>query len=347
MSPTGIVALVALLLAPEVQTPTRTSPLGLTWQAPHSCPQRAEIDARVHELLPSLGEIVGVDTPADVQVSGRVDLQDSERWVVSLRFESARGVDERTFSGPDCQALGDAAALVIALGVDPVGVSTQLAQRQQVEPKPEPEPEPEPEPIPKSDPNPDPRQDPRRALSDQTEGSSATDEHPPNIRVGIAPLGGGGYGPLQLGQGALGIELSGFGPWWRVALRGRWLTPRTHTLASGSQARFDGFSIAARGCAVPWAGRVEFPICAGVEAGALRGRGTGTTLAPRDAGLPWAALLVGPGLRWVVHEHVALGLDLELLAPLTRGGFTIGTTVAQEFAPVGVQGFAGVEFRLP
>src|SRR5690606_28838230 len=110
---------------------------------------------------------------------------------------------------------------------------------------------------------------------------------------------------------------------------------------------FDGFGIAARGCGVPHVGRVEFPICAGIEAGALRGAGTGTTPNPGQATLPWAAALVGHGLRWAVRERLALGLDVELLVPFVRGGFTIAGAEVSRFAAAGLRGFAALELRLP
>jgi hypothetical protein len=319
-------ALTAALLEP---------PVSLAWQAPETCPQREAIDARLHALLPDFGELATPDTPASLRVIGRIEPA-GDRWTVTLVFESDRGTDERSFSGPDCVALADAAALVVAVAIDPLGVSQTIAYE-------EPTPEPEPEPTPKLPPaEPPPPTTTTYALP--IDDAPPRDE--PTARFAFALLGGGGYGPLRLAQAGVGVELGAFGPWWRASLRGLWLAPRRQSFAAG-EARFDGVAIAVRGCGVPAVRRVEFPICAGVEAGSLRGAGTGTTLDARDANIPWVAVLVGPGLRWAVMDRIALGVDLELLAPLVRGGFTIDGTAVQQIAPVGVQALAGVELRLP
>jgi hypothetical protein len=336
MSAIAIAAL--LLLGPAPEDAATLAPLALEWHAPARCPQRETIDARLRELLPELGELVPVGVPARVSVSGRIDLADGDRWAVSLRFESERGVDERRFSGTDCVALADAAALVIAVGVDPVEVSQTIALERSDAPEPS-------EDIPTEV---DTRDEAPVPELGQSWESPRVDPRPPiDARFALALVGGGGYGPLRLAEAAAGLELGVFGPWWRASVRGLWLVPRTLQLAGDDAARFDGFGIAARGCGVPWIGRVEFPICAGVEAGALRGAGTGTTPDPRRASLPWAAALIGPGLRWAIRDRLAIGLDVELLAPIVRGGFTIGGDEVSRFTAVGVRGFAALELRLP
>ncbi|MFO7566363.1 MAG: hypothetical protein R6X02_27215 [Enhygromyxa sp.] len=352
MSAVPLAALLLLGPAPE-----HLAPLALEWHAPAGCPQRERVDDRLHELLPELGELVPIGAPARVSVSARIDLADGDRWALSLRFESERGVDERRLSGPECVALADAAALVIAVGVDPLEVSQNLAQGRRGEAAPEPATSPKPsKPAPRvEDPHDDAHEDSHAPLDagrehDQIDESPKLDQRPReeiDARFSLALVGGGGYGPLQLAGAGVGLELGAFGPWWRAAIRGLYLLPRTQRLAGDLAGRFDGFGIAARGCAVPWVGQVELPICAGLEAGSLRGRGTGSTPAPREAGVPWAAALIGPGLRWPVRDRLALGLDLELLVPITRGGFTIDGAVVSRLTPVGVRAFAGLELRLP
>lgn len=353
------VAIWALVLAGE-PSPT----VAIEWRAPTSCPQREDIAAGVAALLPEI-TIAEPGAPTSLLVDGRIDLDGSERWAVTLRFEGERGVDERTFSGSDCATLGEAAVLVIAVTVDPLATAEtidldaaphQPTPEPRPEPRPEPEPEPEPppepeplpqpEPKPKPEPSPDPDSSPpvRAAISRSGDARGSPD----SVRASLGALGGFGYGPLTLGQGALGFDVGALGPHWRASARALWLPPRTQSTA-GAQARYDGFAGSLRGCGVPTiaGASLEFPVCLGVEAGFVRGRGSGATPNARSSLAPYVGALVTGGLRWALRPRVAISVDADLLVPLVRGGFTIGGGVVQEFSPVGVRGLAGLEIRLP
>jgi hypothetical protein len=104
-----------------------------------------------------------------------------------------------------------------------------------------------------------------------------------------------------------------------------------------------------RACVVPPLARdrIELPICAGMEAGVVRGRGPNTSPNARTAAQPWAAVELGPALLWVPTKRVALGIEVDFVTGLLRGGFTIGDEIAQSLAPVGVRALARVEVRFP
>ncbi len=140
MSPIVTTAVLGILLAPAAEQP-EPARVALDWHAPDRCPQREQLDARLHTLLPELGELGPEATPAQLQVRGQIEPTDGDRWEVRLVFESERGPDERRFSGPDCVALADAAALVIAVAVDPLAVVQTIALSE-VEAQPSAEPEP-------------------------------------------------------------------------------------------------------------------------------------------------------------------------------------------------------------
>ena len=349
MSPLAFVVLVTRLLGPATD-PDEPAALSLDWQAPNSCPQREAIEMRLHELLPELDLLAPNDARALLHVEGRLELADVDLWTVSLEFEGDRGLDHREFSGSNCEVLAKAAALVIAVAIDPVSVSLALAN---VEPKSterpdEPEtseaiPSPEPEPVPEPSPSPEPDSNQEMVLS-RVDDEEEEDQLP--AQFVLALVGGGGYGPLRLGQGGLGAEFGVAGPRWRANVRGLWLVRRDQSYAGGVAARFEGFAIAGRGCGVPAIGRLEFPICAGIEGGALQGRGRGSTPEPLKSIVPFVAVVAGPSLRFVLGRF-ALGADFELAVPLVRGGFTISDSVVQLVTPVGVRGLAAVELRLP
>jgi hypothetical protein len=135
----------------------------------------------------------------------------------------------------------------------------------------------------------------------------------------------------------------------RVELRGRWATPRRTFAREHPDAgvQVDLWTLGASGCYAPRWRRLEFPICAGLEFGAMRGRGFGVTqprsarmlyvAVPVDANLVWApiprvGLLVGAGASPAV---VRPSYGLEAAGPLFRAG------------PVALRVVVGVEVRFP
>jgi hypothetical protein len=120
------------------------------------------------------------------------------------------------------------------------------------------------------------------------------------------------------------LEASALGPHWRVALgAAHRLRVRIGDVgilgASGELSLWAG---SARGCGVPTWRRLEFPICALVEAGAVRGRGRGFPGADRDTA-PWIALLAAPGALWRFHRHVGLWLEAEIGTALIRSRWSV------------------------
>jgi hypothetical protein len=92
--------------------------------------------------------------------------------------------------------------------------------------------------------------------------------------------------------------------------------------------------------------RVDVPLCGGVEAGAILGRGVGLA-EPRSDRVLWLALTVGSGAEFRLGKYGFLGLGLEGQVPLARSEFEIeGVGVVWRPPPVGVKAFAlgGVRF---
>jgi hypothetical protein len=293
---------------------TRFEPVSLSWQAPSECMDREQAIVRLRELSPDLHEQLPQDNG---QIAVAVEVTDT---TARLRFVSPRGVDERTIEAANCEALAEAVLLVVAVAVE-------AAQAEVLEPEPEPEetePEPEPEPEFELEPAPPPKPEPR-------------------VHGHLGVLGGGGYGPIDAGMGTVALELGVHGRWWRASVRGLFVPPRVTT------GRYDAGFGGLRACVVPplARGRIELPVCAGIEAGVVRGRGLDTSPNPRTATLPWAAADLGPALLWVPNRLVALGVEVDLVVALLRGGFTVGGEIAQSFPPVGARALAHVEVRFP
>jgi hypothetical protein len=90
-----------------------TPGLHLRWSAPAGCPAGADVAADVARMLPSASSSRRA-LDADARVSGRGD-----RWHLTLVTRSAEGRGERELDAPTCRAVADAAALIIALAIDP------------------------------------------------------------------------------------------------------------------------------------------------------------------------------------------------------------------------------------
>jgi hypothetical protein len=105
------------------------------------CPPDAAVRSEVEALLGR-----GLDTPfvRSVTVSAEV-IRSSDRYVLAIEGRSPEGPFERTIEDPSCRALASAAALIVALAIDP-SVTGEMAP-----PPPEP---PDLESVPAPDPPP-------------------------------------------------------------------------------------------------------------------------------------------------------------------------------------------------
>jgi hypothetical protein len=283
-----------------------------------------------------------------LRVHATIEMRDSE-FTVALVLTNPDGESERSFSANDCAKLTDAIVLVVGVTVEELATIRAITPEPIPEPEPPPapksEPEPEPEPEPESEPAPEPEPEPVEVME------IATSEPVPRrlrTRVGLRAFGGGGYGPTRGGHGNVGGALALFGDRWRWELSASWSTPRIVRAESDLRGSFQAWSIGTRGCFVPIAANVlELPLCAGLEAGEVAGRGLAPLPVTRSAGIPWVAPNLAQGLWWAPIERLAIGIELELLVALTRGRFVVSDIEVERIAAIGVRGLAGIEVRLP
>jgi hypothetical protein len=91
-------------------------PLQLSWTAPMSCPdansERAEIRRRV-------GSIDRMQVAEPIVAEAKIRTTATGTFQLSLRTLVGKAVGERELSGQDCRELADAAALVLALLINP------------------------------------------------------------------------------------------------------------------------------------------------------------------------------------------------------------------------------------
>ena len=89
----------------------------LDWHAPPGCPTGTAIQARVDALLGGPVPLARV-----MRVAGEVRAQ-GDGWQVVLVARTGDGRARRRLQGRDCAALGEVAALVVALAIDPTAVA--------------------------------------------------------------------------------------------------------------------------------------------------------------------------------------------------------------------------------
>lgn len=296
----------------------------LAWDAPAGCSERAEVVAKVEELI---GARFEVPREESVQVYGRV-VQRAPSWVLTLSLTTSTGTEQRTLETKTCAALVEAAAVVIATAIDPMAI----------EPPPPPPPDPEPRVEPEAGVELPPRElPPTRPAPNHRRSTTAGF---------VRAVGGVSVGPLPAVAPLIGLGVGLRRPWLRAEL------VAIHGFAQDAPSpwgvgRIHQWSAIARICAVPSVRWVEFPLCAGPELGVMTGRGRGVDASSTGQAL-WGAANLSPGILFVPSPRVGIGLQVDVVVPWSRPGFEIeGGGVVHRADAVGLYALGGFEVYFP
>jgi hypothetical protein len=223
----------ALAHGPSLPPPPFAEHYTLEWAAPPECPSAAAIEARIAALRIDDGRGEGT-----IAVRGRVDLVEGG-YRLALETEFRGHVETRALTEPQCEALGEATALVTVVALQPAGSGTR--------PRPEivaPEIVPEPDPAPLEPAAPAPKiEDIPEALDvpidpQPTRSPVPRRRAPPTALARVAGLLESGALPGITGGPALALGIAGRR--WRAELHGAYLAPRsgpgTRPVSSGSAA---------------------------------------------------------------------------------------------------------------
>ncbi len=133
-------AFAQLSLHPTATAPTEQAapelPLVLDWQAPGDCPQVGAVTALVTGVLRRRSPS---SLPTPLFARARVTRDGAGAWILRLELSSLHGQHTRVLQAAECPLLARAAALVLAVQLDPVapGRAAQvLAAREPDEPTP-------------------------------------------------------------------------------------------------------------------------------------------------------------------------------------------------------------------
>lgn len=325
----------------------------LRWDGPPQCPDAAR---GAEELRRFLGERVP-EVPVRVQL--RAGAGGYEGTV-------AVGGASRTLQASDCETLGRAAALIVAVSVDPVAAAAvvlaereaEAAELDETEPLAVPELD---EPVqggatPLATERGTPERPAERSRTGRTRRPVASSAdalpraEPAEIASSHAIGVSGGIGRAIVPALTAAIRLGH--AFDRGAFRLRtdvtYAPPRVLTYAAAPDVggRFQSVAVGVRACFAPGTARVTAPLCAGLEGAAVLGRGVGIGDARSPVGV-WAGGLGSAGVVVRVHPRLALTADAELALGLRRPAFHVGSRETLFRAtPAGVRALAGLELRV-
>jgi hypothetical protein len=240
----------------------------LSFKAPAECPQEDAFRQRVEHFL---GQRIESRRDQEIVIVAVTERTGSRAFSVRLHMATSSGIQRRELTHEDCAELTEAAALIVALAVDPtLTPPPDATPPEPVEKEAPPAPAETPTPLPQPSPVPSlPEAPPEH---DQGEGSN---EGSAGVRLSLALLGFVGTGALpEAGPGAMAEIAADAGP-LRLAVRGSYWFPRFAALAdaSGPGVELDLWSAGVRACWVSRWPRVELSSCLGPELGDLRGKG--------------------------------------------------------------------------
>ncbi len=258
------------------------------------------------------------------------------------------GASRRTLPvAESCAQAADAAALVVAIALDPTAVESS----ESAEPVPEPEPEPKPPPPLPTLPQPSPGAEPEPApdAPASTAPPRAAPREPQGGRSGVTGhtslAGGVGWGVVEQITAAV-VAQAGVG-WTRArAFIDATFTPPRTVDVDASSVRFIHWAVGVGGCGrFGLAARWSLEPCGAIELGQLLARPRGLD-ASSNATETWAAVRAGPHVLWWASRFVGLRIGAEALVPILRPSFNVGGAgrVAQP-GPIGVRATAGLEIR--
>jgi hypothetical protein len=273
----------------DTPVPDRAA-LELAWEPVVGCPSLEEVAHRITRLVGRPPVI------RPIAVTGRAAAKDG-RWRVELSIRTAETSESRVLEGESCDAVADAAAVVVALTIDPSGGLTMPPPGQEAV-------------------------TPRVVLEPETSSPPATpaSELTWTRKAWLGFLGTAGVEPrlasgLVAGAGVTWKEL------WLEATVGYGFPQRVKVVGkSGAQVSLATAGL--RMCRAHGLAAVQLAGCAVAETGRQQAKGFGVA-DPRAVGGTWAAVGAGMSAEVDVGAASFLRLDGNGLVPLVRHRFEI------------------------
>jgi hypothetical protein len=347
----------------------------LRWDAPAACPDEAALRGQVEAIL---GAPLAAPRPRPLSVIAVVR---DDRGTRSLRIftVTAEGMRERALRyDRDCALLTRAAAVLIAITIDPTSVGrldpealalldppsepavtpaepTREAPTSEVPTSEVPTSEVPTSEVPTREaPTSEAPKDLRVKPDETPAQAQAADPVAPSLRVwrpraGLRALGGLGLGDLPGAGGGASVAAALVFRHLRIELvASLWPGRRARIVGTEAGADFLLWTLGPRVCGVVHAHRLlEVPLCAGLEAGRVRVAGVRLHNNPSDR-VTWMAAVLAPSLVVAPWRRLALWISPELVVPATRTSFLVEDIGAIHRAKAAAGRFmVGVELRVP
>lgn len=337
----GLIATMALS-GPIAESPGRAG-VALRWTAPPGCPDAGQVgvwlDALALEAAPSIA------VRAEITVEAR-----DEGFASRLVLDAGPASATRELWAPECELLARANVVVVSVGLDPLTTAQAIAEREGEPPPVVPKPV-APRNAERRRPKPAKSTEPPviEKTPDEPEAADRTRSFAPGLEFGVR-IGAGPGGLLLPGAGFGGV----LSPWLGTE---RLQVRAVAQLWSGRQVSFDtqqdagGIVRLASGgvrvCPVLGRGRLRVPLCGGLDAGAVLGRGTGNALVQTQSAVaPWAGVVLQPGLSYAMAERISIWAGLEGVISLYRPTFSVEGVEGIWAAGVGgLRGLVGIEIH--
>jgi hypothetical protein len=296
------------------------SPDRVQWQAPPSCPTDAELEQALEATIPDSAPYARIEA---------VVAQEGSSWRVHVITHLGHTEQHRRIVASDCESLVRATVTIIATAYDDIVTAQRRVQQSATGAQPE------------TRPAAPARRTTRFAPPPPRTTHTAVRRHRWLARVDL------GYATGTSPRGTFGVGLA-FG-WqrrlFRAEILGRWFIPQPLSRMGVTWAEVHGGTAAALACAMPRFGRVQVPLCAGIEGGGVRAEGR-EIMNARGGAVPWGAGLARAGLSVRLWPRLAIVLGAELAVPWTRIDVR-GGAAGRFFLPdVAARAMLGIETRL-
>lgn len=349
----------------------------LSWKAPEGCPERGDVLAEIGRLLGDRGAPSG----DPIQVSAAVSREASGNFVVRIETPGDGATQVRELRGASCKAVAEAAALIIALMIDPSAGTGDAAKSGSATsgsatnsgaasvdagapgkdapttagtdgpPNGDPAPpapaarstEPAPSRVGTASPRGPAAPPPGASAPPVRPARGAPHATPIALRLaGWAGIDAGSLPAVAAGFGVVGALVYGA---QRFEVSASVWPARAGTLVDRPSAGGDVglFAGGAGTCRDLLDGPIELGPCAAIEIGQLYAEGFGVS-APDRATSVWAAFRGGGALLWAPVARVGLTARVELAIPLLRPRFVLeGVGPVHSPSYVAARGSLGVE----
>lgn len=332
-------ALGASFAVGHVAAPTtpESTPQAFQWTAPPSCPTGAQVQTAVESHL---GVPLAALPAAQWSVTATVT-EATDGWSLALTIETQDGRHERPLRDPvDCAAVSDAAALLIALALDP-----DAGDPPPDNPQPAVKADPRPSKEPTTDADADAAIEPAEPTAPKDAGDSAPSNRP---RFAAGAAVGVDLGMLRGPSPTTQINFGALFTRARIEANASFgIAPRFEIPATRGAATLWMWTVGVQGGPVLRAGPVQFPLLGGIEVGQLVAWPR-ELLDPKRQRATWAAVVVMPGVMWAPRPWIALVARVGGMVSLARPSFSVeGIGQIHSPWPAGVRASVGLEGRFP